>query len=68
MVAGFEYFGGVPEVVLTDRMKTVIVSTDNGKPVWQEAFERFATEMGFVPKVCRVRRPQTKGYVKYIVM
>jgi transposase len=24
MVNAFEYFGGVPEVVLTDRMKTVI--------------------------------------------
>lgn len=63
----FEYFGGVPEVVLTDRMKTVLTSVDHGKPVWQKAFEQFATEMGFVPKVCRSRRPQTKGKVERLV-
>ena len=30
-------------------------------------FEDFAAEMGFVPKVCRVRRPQTKGKVERLV-
>lgn len=64
---GFEYFGGVPEVVLTDRMKTVLVSMDHGKPIWQETFERFAMDMGFIPKVCRSRRPQTKGKVERLV-
>jgi len=67
MVNAFEYFGGIPEVILTDRMKTVIVAVDHGKPVWQEIFKRFASEMGFVPKVCRVRRPQTKGKVERLV-
>jgi transposase len=67
MINAFEYFGGIPEVVLTDRMKTVLISTDHGKPIWQAAFERFATEMGFVPKVCRVRWPQTKGKVERLV-
>lgn len=60
----FEYFGGVPEVALTDRMKTELTSIDHGKPVWQATFERFATEMGFIPKVCHSRRPQTKGKVE----
>lgn len=63
----FSYFGGIPEVALTDRMKTVLVSMDHGKPPWQATFERFTTEMGFVPKVCRVRRPQTKGKVERLV-
>lgn len=67
MLHAFEYFGGVPESVLTDRMKTVIISTDHGKPVWHEAFERFATDMRFIPKVCRPRRPQTKGKVERLV-
>lgn len=67
MLHAFEYFGGVPEVVLTDRMKTVLISMDHGKPVWQETFEQFATEMGFIPKVCRSRRPQTKGKVERLV-
>jgi transposase len=67
MVNAFEYFNGVPDTVLTDRMKTVVISSDHGKPVWQEAFEKFAAEMGFVPKLCRVRRPQTKGKVERLV-
>ncbi|NLX77119.1 MAG: IS21 family transposase [Clostridiaceae bacterium] len=67
MVNAFEYFNGIPDTVLTDRMKTVVISSDHGKPVWQEAFEKFAAEMGFVPKLCRVRRPQTKGKVERLV-
>jgi transposase len=66
-VNAFEYFGGVPEVLLTDHMKTVITQVDHGQAVWQEEFQRFATDLGFVPKVCRVRRPQTKGKVERLV-
>ena len=66
-VHAFEYYQGVPEVVLTDHMKTVITRMDNGEAIWQEGFQRFATELGFVPKVCRVRRPQTKGKVERLV-
>lgn len=67
IVNAFEYFGGVPQVLLTDRMKTVILQMDHGQATWQADFERFAAELGFVPKVCRVRRPQTKGKVERLV-
>lgn len=66
-VNAFEYFGGVPDILLTDHMKTVITQVDHGQAVWQEGFQRFATDLGFVPKVCRVRRPQTKGKVERLV-
>lgn len=67
MVNAFEYFGGVPQTVLTDRMKTVIDGSEAGKPLWNKRFEDFAADMGFVPKVCRPRRPQTKGKVERLV-
>jgi transposase len=67
MVNAFEYYGGVPEVVLSDRMKTVINGIEAGKPIWNSRFEDFAADMGFVPKVCRARRPQTKGKVERLV-
>jgi hypothetical protein len=67
MVNAFEYYGGVPEIVLTDRMKTVIHGMEAGKPIWNSRFEGFAADMGFVPKVCRARRPQTKGKVERLV-
>jgi len=67
MVNAFEYYGGVPETVLTDRMKTVIDGSEAGKPIWNSRFEDFASDMGFVPKVCRARKPQTKGKVERLV-
>lgn len=67
IVNAFEYFGGIPEQVLTDHMKTVVVHADQGKAVWQKEFEHFATDLGFIPKLCRVRRPQTKGKVERLV-
>jgi transposase len=67
MVNAFEYFGGVPQTVLTDRMKTVIDGSEAGKPLWNKRFEDFAADIGFVPKVCRPRRAQTKGKVERLV-
>ena len=67
IVNAFEYYGGIPEIVLTDRMKTVMDGSEGGKPLWNKRFEDFAADMGFVPKVCRVRRPQTKGKVERLV-
>lgn len=67
MVNAFTYFGGVPEKVLTDNMKTVIIGRESGKPIWNSAFEDFSVDMGFVPKVCAPRRPQTKGKVERLV-
>ncbi|KKC30566.1 hypothetical protein EV203_13712 [Caldanaerobacter subterraneus] len=46
-------------------MKTVIIGTDvNKKPIWNAVFEDLAATLGFVPRVCKVRRPQTKGKVE----
>lgn len=67
MVNAFLYFGGVPETVLTDNMKTVVVGREAGKPIWNTQFADFAVDMGFVPKVCRIRSPQTKGKVERLV-
>lgn len=61
LIHGFEYFGGVSDVVLTGRMKTVILGTgENKKPLWNPTFEDLAATLGFTPKVCRARRSQTK--------
>ena len=67
IVNAVEYFGGVPQIVLTDRMKTVIDGSEAGKPLWNKRFEDFAADIGFIPKVCRARRPQTKGKVERLV-
>jgi hypothetical protein len=66
LVHGFLEFGGVPETILFDRMKSVVLETDaQGKPVWNPEFLDFALAFGFVPDLCRRGRAQTKGYVAY---
>ena len=67
MLNGFRHFGGIPKEVLTDNMKTVVTGREAGKVLWNTQFADFAAEMGFVPKVCQVRRPQTKGKVERLV-
>ena len=68
LIHALEYFGGVPKTMLTDQMKTVILGMgDDRKPRWHPLFEDFAATVGMVPKVCRVRRPQTKGKVERTV-
>ncbi len=65
LIHAFEYFGGVTDVLLTDRMKTVILGTDDDrKPIWNANFSDLAATLGFTPKVCRPYRPQTKGKVE----
>jgi transposase len=67
IVNAFSYCGGIPENVLTDNMKTVVTGREAGKPLWNTRFADFAAELGFVPKVCRIRSPQTKGKVERLV-
>lgn len=55
-------------MALTDRMKTVILGTnDDRSPNWHPMFLDFALSVGLTPKVCRARRPQTKGKVERAV-
>jgi transposase len=63
-----QHFGGVPKVALTDRMKTVILGIDDDhKPIWHSMFQDFALSVGLTPKVCKARKPQTKGKVERAV-
>ena len=62
-----EYYGGVPDIVLTDNMKTVVDGHEAGKTLFNPSFAAFCNDMGFIPKTCKIRRPQTKGKVERLV-
>lgn len=63
--AAFQQWGGVPEEILYDRMKTVWTGTDErGEIVWNAVFLDFARYWGFTPRLCRPYRAQTKGKVE----
>lgn len=59
---------GVPEFVLTDNMKSVVIRrTSEGHPVWQKDYETFMKTIGFETKLCRPRHPFTKGAVERLI-
>ena len=63
----FVAFGGVPQELLFDQMKTVItrdLRLEGGALVRNAEFLRFARHWGFTPRACRPYRAQTKGKVE----
>jgi hypothetical protein len=64
MMAAFEYFDGLPQAALTDRMKSVFLDMDGTTPIWNPIFADFAACLGIAPRVCKPRKPQTKGKIE----
>lgn len=64
-VAAFEAFGGVPEQILYDRMKTAVLGeVDERGIVYNDKLLDLAAHYGYVPKACRPYRAKTKGKVE----
>ncbi|MDO4177477.1 MAG: IS21 family transposase [Bacillota bacterium] len=67
MLHAFEYMG-VPDYVLTDNMKSVVIRRDiEGHPIWQKDYETFMKAVGFRTRLCKPRHPFTKGKVERLV-
>jgi len=65
MKRAFAYFGGIPHEILFDNMKTAFLyDATQQRWVAHPKMLAFAAHYGFVPKRCRVRRPETKGKVE----
>jgi transposase len=66
----FEYFGGIPQTILYDNLKSVIVQRDKyGKNQhgFNEKFLDFAKTSKFIPKICKPYRAKTKGKVERFI-
>jgi transposase len=63
----FGYFGGVPEEVLVDNLKSAVLGRQGAQIHWHPRYLDFASYYGFVPKACWPYRPQTKGKVENTV-
>ncbi len=63
MIEAFKFYGGLPHEILFDNMKTVVnhAKSSFAQTVFNDRFEPFAKDMGFIPVACRPYRPQTKG-------
>ena len=65
--SAFACFGGVPEELLFDQMRAVVLSDERGAGgglVLNAEFLRFAAHWRFVPRSCRPYRARTKGKVE----
>jgi len=60
----FAYFGGVSEEVLYDNMRTAFQPDAEGEWRPTKRLSALAVHYGFIPRRCRVRRPETKGKVE----
>lgn len=64
VMAACDYFGGLPQSFLADRMKSVLVGMDGNTPQWNSRFADFLSAIGVVPRVCKPYTPQTKGKIE----
>lgn len=66
-INAFRYFGGVPEEVLVDNLKSAVLWREGTKVGWNPRYLDFAAHYGFIPSACWPYRPQTKGKVEKTV-
>ena len=67
LTMAFEYFGGVPQTVLFDNAKSVIIERDRygkGQHRWNDKLLELSNQYGFGLAVCRPYRARTKGKVE----
>jgi len=65
LVECFESLGGVPKVVLADRMGCLKGGVVANVVIPTPAYVRFATHYGFRPDFCEAADPESKGFVSH---
>lgn len=60
----WEFFGGVPELVIVDNLKAAVSKSDRYDPVLQRTFEEYANYRGFVIDAARSADPKGKPIVE----
>lgn len=60
----FDYFGGVPNEILYDRMKNVYIGRLAGRPKFNDTLVGFALHCGFTPRVAPSYAAWVKGKVE----
>jgi len=57
-------FGGVPEIIKIDNLKSAVLHAHLYEPVLNPNYKSFGEHYGFVPLPCKVRTPEHKGKVE----
>ncbi len=60
----FEFFGGVPEVVVCDNLKSAVIKASRTEPVLNPAYQNLADHYGAMILPTRPRKPKDKAKVE----
>ena len=63
-IHAFEYFGGIPETLVPDNLKTGVTKTSRCEPILNEAYRELADYYCIVSVPSRVRKPKDKASVE----
>ncbi len=63
-INAFNFFGGVPQVIKLDNLKSGVLEANFYEPVYQKEYIRFAQHYGCWLSPCRPYQPQEKGKVE----
>jgi transposase len=66
-VLALEYFGGVPKMIVPDRLKSAVTDPDPYEPTVQRAFAEFARHYGTTIVPARSYKPRDKAKVEVAV-
>lgn len=64
MEGAFRHFGGVPQEILSDNAKPLVLRQQSGKAVFHPEFAAFCSHWGVLPRACQPYRARTKGKVE----
>jgi len=63
----FDYFGGVPEELVIDQDKLMVVSENAGDIIYTDDFKYFIEEQEIRMYICRKEDPETKGKIENLI-
>jgi transposase len=64
MEGAFHHFGGVPQEILSDNARPLVLRQQGGKAVFHPEFAAFCSHWGVRPRACQPYRARTKGKVE----
>lgn len=67
-IKAFEYFGGVPEIVVVDNLKSGVTKSCRYEPEINKTYHDFAMHYGVVIMPTRARKPKDKAKVENAVL
>jgi len=63
----FDYLGGMPEELVIDQDKVMVVSENRGDIIYTKDFKQFIEEMNLKMYVCRKSDPESKGKIENLI-